>query len=371
MIWVTAAAAALGGLIFHVANKMLNDRGAYIRNFSNLKKKLLGWKKIRNRSVVQGLSENRVMRALPPEEIARLIPHLRKESFAAGKNIFSEGDHGEHLYFIATGRVRVSRNEGGQVAELGANDIFGEMALITGQPRLATAVAVDATATYSLSHKDLLALAENSPGLQKSLSQIAEERLHDLENREMINEIQTAEWRKRALVELSDAPISLTQSEITEHSQQAMQKPNAGTAIYLGLLIDGIPESLVIGLLASQPSGMSLAFIVGVFLANLPESLSSSVTMFSGGMSKFKIMGMWFSLVAMMAVGAAIGAALFPGTPSGHDLLYIAGIEGLAAGAMLTAIAESFLPEAYEQGGDIVGLTTLAGFLSALLVKLI
>jgi zinc transporter ZupT len=80
---------------------------------------------------------------------------------------------------------------------------------------------------------------------------------------------------------------------------------------------------------------------------------------------------MWMSLCLITGVGALIGSVIFPDNPQGGLSYLIAGIEGLAAGAMLTMIAETMLPEAFEQGGGtITGLSTLIGFLAALGVKL-
>ena len=79
----------------------------------------------------------------------------------------------------------------------------------------------------------------------------------------------------------------------------------------------------------------------------------------------FMILLMWGSITFITALGALLGNAFF----GRFHHSFLAGIEGAAAGAMLTMIAETMLPEAYEQGGTIVGLATLAGFLAALFVK--
>jgi len=145
----------------------------------------------------------------------------------------------------------------------------------------------------------------------------------------------------------------------------------AAMAIWLGTLIDGVPESLVIGMLAKSATGISLSFITGVFLANLPEAMSSAVSMARGGMGKPKIFLMWGSICIMTGIGVFLGAFLFPAEREGSIFFFVLAIEGFAAGAMLTMIAETMLPEAYEHGGAIVGLATLAGFLTILLVKVL
>jgi len=150
---------------------------------------------------------------------------------------------------------------------------------------------------------------------------------------------------------------------------------SAASHLKCSIALDGIPESLVIGMLvviaAAINQAMSIAFIAGVFLANLPEAMSSAVTMRRQGSSVNKIFWMWMSLCIMTGTGALIGALIFPPHPLGMLRYFISGVEGMAAGAMLTMIANTMLPEAFEQGGStIVGLSTLVGFLAALCVKL-
>lgn len=107
------------------------------------------------------------------------------------------------------------------------------------------------------------------------------------------------------------------------------------------------------------------SLIVGLFLADYPEALSSSIGMRRQGMEQSRILLMWTSLMLFTGIGAALGGVIFIGaSPSVYVL-----IEGLAAGAMLTMIAETMLPEAYFKGGSVVGLSTLLGFLAAIFSK--
>ena len=108
-----------------------------------------------------------------------------------------------------------------------------------------------------------------------------------------------------------------------------------------------------------------LNFVLGVFLANFPEAMSSSGVMKRCGLRSRTIVLMWTAIVAWTALGAAIGALLFPPGSEGKEVLR-ASIEGVCGGAMLTMIAETVLPEAVEQGGSVVGLSCLFGFLAAL-----
>lgn len=155
---------------------------------------------------------------------------------------------------------------------------------------------------------------------------------------------------------------------------------HAAIMVWLGILIDAVPESLVIGILMNKSAaegksstGAALPFVIGVFLSNLPESMSSSGSMKAHGMRISTILMMWMTIVVVTAIGAMMGAIIFPPSiiKDPATVLLVAAVEGIAAGAMLTMIAQTMMPEAFEQGGDVVGLSCLAGFLCALMVKLI
>lgn len=169
------------------------------------------------------------------------------------------------------------------------------------------------------------------------------------------------------------------------HDFQAAK--NRAIMVWLGILIDACPESLVIGIIVNRSAvgaaegenlhvraaATVLPFVIGVFISNLPESMGSAGSMKAHGMKVPTILAMWLATTVLTACGSAIGAAAFPAHDAGGiesaNSLIVNGVEGLAAGAMLTMIAQTMMPEAFEQGGDIVGLSCLAGFLCALSVK--
>lgn len=170
--------------------------------------------------------------------------------------------------------------------------------------------------------------------------------------------------------------------EHEEMKEEVKEHGGAPMSIWLGLLIDGIPESFIIGagfltLLTVQiNAGAEVAFanvvpytlIAGLFLSNFPEALSSSIGMRKQGMSVGKILLLWGSLVLITAIGAVFG--YFLGSEIPHELQI--GVEGLAAGAMLTMIAQTMIPEAVHIGGNkVVGLSVLGGYLSAVAFKLL
>jgi ZIP family zinc transporter len=135
---------------------------------------------------------------------------------------------------------------------------------------------------------------------------------------------------------------------------------SGGLGIVLGAILDGIPESVVIGASLLAGESASLAVIVAVFLSNVPESISASSDMARDGWSKGKVLALWGVVVAVSALAAGIGYALLEGT-SGS---WIAAIQAFAAGAILTMLADEMIPEAFEATGHrkTVGLALASGF---------
>jgi len=139
------------------------------------------------------------------------------------------------------------------------------------------------------------------------------------------------------------------------------QRPGADTAnrsIAIGALLDGVPESLVLGMGLAAGGSVSVAFLVAVFVSNLPEGLGASAGMRDAGVAHRRIYGLWWGIVVVSAVCAAIGYGLLRVVP-GADGEYV---QAFAAGAVLTMLADSMIPEAYHQGGKLTGLLTVLGF---------
>ncbi|QBQ55446.1 ZIP family metal transporter [Nitrosococcus wardiae] len=108
--------------------------------------------------------------------------------------------------------------------------------------------------------------------------------------------------------------------------------------------------------------GVCAYLLAGLFLSNYPEALASSLGMRQQGLSFSRILFMWSSLMVFTGFGAVLGSLFFGGLP----VPVFSAMQGVAAGAMLTMIAETMLPEAYSKGGSVVGLSTLFGFLAAI-----
>ncbi|EYD78250.1 putative integral membrane protein [Rubellimicrobium mesophilum DSM 19309] len=143
--------------------------------------------------------------------------------------------------------------------------------------------------------------------------------------------------------------------------QQTDAGDGGGLAIAVGSLLDGIPESVVLGVGLLSGGGVSLAVLSAIFLSNLPEGLSSAVGMRKAGRSALYVFGLWIGIAVASGLASAAGAALMGG--ASPDLLAM--VSALAAGALLTMIADTMVPEAVEGEGGLAGLFVVLGLLTA------
>ena len=133
----------------------------------------------------------------------------------------------------------------------------------------------------------------------------------------------------------------------------------SGVAIALGALLDGIPESIAIGLSILHGGAVSIATVAAIFLSNLPEGMSSSAGMRKSGRSAFYVFGVWISIAVACGLSSLAGYLVFGGLSPG----IIAATTAVAAGAMLTMIVDTMIPEAFAETHDWTGLIAVLGFL--------
>ncbi len=139
------------------------------------------------------------------------------------------------------------------------------------------------------------------------------------------------------------------------------QQPGSGLAIAIGALLDGIPESMVIGLSLLGGGAVSWVAVIAIFVSNIPEGLSSAAGMRHAGRSAAYVFGLWIVITVLSGLAALLGYAVFGGLSAG----VVAATTAVAAGAMLAMLADTMIPEAFESAGDAAGLVTVAGFLVA------
>jgi len=128
--------------------------------------------------------------------------------------------------------------------------------------------------------------------------------------------------------------------------------------IVLGAVLDGIPESIVLGATLLTGEGISTAFVVAVFLSNLPEGLAGSTGLARAGWSRRHILELWSLVALVSATAAALGYVSLDGASPNITAFTLA----FAGGAVLTMLADTMMPEAFEHGGRVVGLVTTIGF---------
>ncbi|MDN0197791.1 ZIP family zinc transporter [Streptomyces sp. S.PNR 29] len=137
------------------------------------------------------------------------------------------------------------------------------------------------------------------------------------------------------------------------------QQGGSGTALALGALLDGVPESAVIGVSLLDGGAVSLVTVAAVFISNVPEGLSSSAGMKKAGRSRAYVFGVWGAIAAASTLSAVLGYTVV-GT---FSPTVIAGVTAVAAGAILAMIADTMIPEAFEDTHLAMGLITVSGFL--------
>jgi zinc transporter, ZIP family len=132
----------------------------------------------------------------------------------------------------------------------------------------------------------------------------------------------------------------------------------SGLALVLGAVLDGVPESVVLGLSLLGGEGVGIAVLAAVFISNVPEGLSASEDLAAAGLQRMRIIGLWVLVVGVSAFAAAFGFGVL-GKMGPHVVVLL---DSFAAGAILAMLSESMIPEAYEEGGRAVGLATTFGF---------
>jgi ZIP family zinc transporter len=150
------------------------------------------------------------------------------------------------------------------------------------------------------------------------------------------------EGRKRVATEASGSPLALT----------------------LGIVLDGIPESIALGLTILAGEGVSVALLVAVFLSNVPESIAATAGFQRTGRSTAWILGLWVGIALVSGLASLAGYAVFDGASDWLVSLVLA----FAGGAVLTMLADTMMPEAFAYGGKTVGLATTVGFALAVAI---
>ena len=140
-----------------------------------------------------------------------------------------------------------------------------------------------------------------------------------------------------------------------------------GLSIVLGALLDGIPETAVLGLTLLETGEVGVTMLVAVFVSNVPEGVAATTTLVQSGWKRSTVLWMWTAIVLASASAAALGYLLLEGAPPAVGAFMYT----FAAGAILTMLTTSMIPEAYEHSGRAVGFVTVLGFALAFALTLL
>lgn len=342
---------ALGGILFTYLSHYIDEHGGFLRNPASSRRYLLEHH-AEETDVLRRISHVEIMQYLPESEKEALATLLTPTRAKPGDVLCQEGDPGDYFWAIVSGEAEVRKGRT-VLTTLGAGEIFGEMSLLTGEPRSATVIAITQMELYKLDRDNFGEILTHSPHLAWALSRTLARRLRTSVELQIAAERNLERWRKHLMeqVELDRAlqdPITI----------EGLVKKSAPVAILVGTLLDNIPEATTIGMNAGN-NQIGWSFLLAVFISNFPEALSSAAGMRQAGTSKFQILALWIGVVALSGF-TAIGGYLLQNSVS--DVV-VAIAEALAGGAILAMLSSTMMPEAYDLGGSSVSYSTIAGFL--------
>lgn len=318
------------------------------------------------RETLEKVSRIPIFQGLPDEDIEFLAKSCFTKTHERGHTFFHAGEPADRLRIVEAGEVVLldPRKDERHPVRIEAVDEFGALSFLTGTRHSVTAVASSDVTVRILLRRHFDTLMKQSPAFASAVGEfIQQETLTGyLQEKHHFDADKTARWVSQAIGKRTAGRLLPSAADMTREIQQHQGAP---IAIWLGIMLDGIPESLVIGASVGSSGMVSISLLAGLFLSNYPEALSSSVGMKQQGMKFSRILVMWTSLMLLTGIGAALGVVFFSGAPPVAYSL----VQGVAAGAMLTMIAQTMLPEAYFKGGSITGFATLLGFLAAIFFK--
>jgi CRP-like cAMP-binding protein len=354
---------AIGACFYYAAALFLEQRGSAVRYKTRFREYARGRKRQENKELIGLLAKCALLRHLPPDEIERLLPCVRERHLGEGETLFRAGDPGDALYIVARGRIKVlaanaqGGSEGRLLAELGEGSAVGEMALLSGGVRTATVRAAGETDLLEIGKADFAALIAADPRIAEAVDRLSHERaVSNLS----AGGTDAATWAKVASSSLDHLSHKDAGRLLAEASQ------GAGLAIVLGNVLDTIPGCLVIGAKFDGLQTLALTLMVGMFMGGIPEAAASAAMLRRAGFGSRAIFGLWSTVLVAGVIAAIAGKTLI----GSSDSLVAIFSQAVAGGAVLALVAHAMIPESIDEGGSLVVLPTVGGFLFALYVAL-
>lgn len=149
------------------------------------------------------------------------------------------------------------------------------------------------------------------------------------------------------------------------HGDEKPEGSSSGVAIFVGTIMDAIPETAMIGLALASGNGVSVALIAAIFISNLPEGISSTSGLKKSGFSTTRVLSMWGFVLVASALSSLAGYSLLDLMTEDAQAI----LSSFAAGAIIAMICSTMMPEAYEKAGPIVGFITACGIFITLLLQ--
>lgn len=150
-----------------------------------------------------------------------------------------------------------------------------------------------------------------------------------------------------------------------EQQPSEEEQSGSGAAIAVGALLDGVPESVVLGLSLLGGNGVGLPVLAAIFISNLPEGLSSAAGMKRNGRSATYVFGVWSAIALASGLAGLLGCLLLQDASDAT----VAAITAVAAGAILAMISDTMIPEAFERAHLFAGLIATLGFITAFAIE--
>ena len=348
-----------GGGLFMGLTRYIDQHGGFLRKTASSRRYLFEHSQEQVSDVLHRIAHIEVMQHLSPAEKKAIIPFLTPIHAEPGEVLCEEGTPGEYFYMIVEGEAEVRKGQK-VLSIMEPGEVFGEMALLTGEPRSATVVARTPMELYQLHQEQFNHVLAWSPHLAWALSRALAQRLRLATDSRVAVEHHLDRWRQQ-LIDQVELDLLLREDPIT---LEGLVKRSAPLAIVIGTLIDNIPESAVIGM-NSGDGHFGWSFLLAVFISNFPEALSSAAGMKQAGTKKGQILALWIGVVVLSGFCAVAGYYL----ESGVSPLYVALAQAISGGAILAMLASTMMPEAYELGGSSVAFSTILGFLIGFLVS--
>ena len=347
---------ALGALIYYRTALYLEAKGAAIRYPTRFREFAESRKREDSEALIRLLARCDLLRHLPPGDMEQLLPLIREYHAPAGTTLFRAGDSADALYIVAGGEVEILDAEDTEthacrtIARLGAGQAFGEMALLHGGTRTASAQVTADAQLLAIDKPDFDHLIKYDPQLARAVERLSHDRA--------VNNLSGGGPRAETWARLATGGLDRMSRREAERLLEETGS-GAGLAIVFGNILDTIPACLVIGARFTSIETVSLSLALGMFIGGIPEAAASAAMLRKAGYTPRAIFILWSTVLLAGFIAAGVGKAFLGSSEAIAALL----LEAVAGGAVLALIAHAMIPEAIEEGGSAVVLPTVGGFL--------